>query len=178
MRADCRLSLKGEVFGRLTVLDYAYTDKHGKTMWKCKCECGNEVVVVGSHLKNGHTQSCGCIQKESIIKWSQKHGKRHTRLYYVWLDMKTRCENPKVNSYKNYGGRGVKICEAWRNSFQAFHDWAMSNGYDPNAKRGDCTLDRIDVNGNYCPDNCRWVDMKVQNSNKRKGGGRNESLSV
>ena len=90
-----------------------------------------------------------------------------TRLYRVWASMKDRCYNPNKKEYHNYGGRGITICDEWRDDFQEFHDWAFTNGYDENAPRGACTLDRIDVNGNYCTENCRWVDMKTQNNNRR-----------
>ena len=82
--------------------------------------------------------------------------------------MKERCYSPKHNRFKDYGGRGIKICEEWRNNYAAFREWAMANGYDPEAPRGACTIDRIDINGNYCPENCRWVDNKTQCDNKRR----------
>lgn len=163
MKGQCvRSELTGRKFGRLTVLEFAYVDKGGHSQWKCRCDCGRETTVKGSHLISGNTTSCGRHAR------SMKHGMRNSRLYHVWLSMKDRCFNKQCQSFKNYGGRGITVCESWKESFEAFNLWAMSNGYDPDAKRGDCTLDRINVDGNYCPENCRWVDMYVQNNNRRK----------
>ena len=162
------MDLAGKTFGRLTVVEYSHTNKHGKSMWKCKCSCGNERIVLGNHLTNKHTSSCGCFKNEISGGRFRKHNMRSTRLYGVWLNIKNRCSNPKGSNYQYYGNRGITICDEWKNDFQAFHDWAMANGYDENAKRGECTIDRIDVNGNYEPSNCRWVDMKVQRANRRK----------
>jgi hypothetical protein len=161
-----RLDLKGKQFGRLTVLEYSHTNKHGQSMWKCRCACGSERIVTGSHLKSGHSISCGCYNAEAAKDRRKTHGKRKTRLYRIWLNMKARCTIESVSQFKNYGGRGITVCEEWANSFQAFYDWAMSNGYDENAPRGKCTIDRIDVNGNYEPSNCRWVSIQAQQFNK------------
>ena len=95
------------------------------------------------------------------------HNGSKERLYGVWIDIKKRCYNPKYKQYKDYGGRGIQMCDEWRNSYSAFRNFALNNGYDPNAKFGQCTIDRIDVNGDYCPENCRFVDMKVQRHNRR-----------
>ncbi len=157
-----RLDIKGRTFGKLTVVDFAYTNKHKKSMWLCKCECGKEVVVLGAHLLDGHTQSCGCFKKEASALRLRTHGKKKTRIYNTWLQMKARCTNPKARDFENYGGRGITICAEWRNDFQTFYDWAMANGYADNL-----TIDRINVNGNYEPDNCRWVSIQEQQNNKR-----------
>lgn len=134
-------------------------------MWLCQCDCGNEVTVSGNRLRSGNTKSCGCLRRELVSKRFKTHGAGKTRLYRIWRGMRQRCNNPKHKYYKNYGGRGILVCSEW-DSFEAFHDWADCNGYDESAPSGNCTLDRIDSDGNYCPVNCRFVSMKEQQNNK------------
>ena len=155
--------ITGQRFGRLTVICREGTNRNRASTWRCMCDCGSEIVAVGSNLRTGWSQSCGCIRKERLIK----HGKRKSRLWAVWMGIRRRCNKPYDPAYHNYGGRGITICDEW-NDFQAFHDWAMASGYDENAPKGQCTIDRIDNNKGYCPEKCRWVDMKTQNSNRRK----------
>lgn len=165
--------LVGKRFGRLVVLERAeskiLSNGNIKTMWLCRCDCGNTSVVRADSLMGGKTTSCGCYLRERQIK----HGGYKDRLYHVWHNMKDRCERPKNTNYKNYGGRGIKVCDEWR-EYANFREWAYANGYDENAPFGDCTLDREDVNGNYEPSNCRWVDLKVQENNRRNSRKENK----
>ena len=159
--------LTGQKFGKLTVIKRVenHVQPCGKqyVQWLCKCDCGNETVVRSANLKGGRTQSCGCLIKET----NSTHGLKKTRLYVVWKDIKARCFNPNANNFKDYGAKGVFMCDEWRNDFKVFYDWAMENGYNPNAKRGECTIDRINNNKGYSPDNCRWTDNLTQQNNKK-----------
>lgn len=161
----------GERYGKLTVVsraeDYIFPNGKKHVMWICKCDCGNTTTVDVCMLVRGHTKSCGCLKTEAAKINFTTHGGRQDRLYHTFSNMKNRCYNKNSSDYKYYGGRGVTICDEWLNNYQSFKIWAYQTGYDENAKFGDCTIDRIDVNGNYEPDNCRWVSMDIQNKNKR-----------
>lgn len=162
-----RLDLTGERFGRLIVVKFDSTHTSmpsGKkrTKWLCKCDCGNYVTVMTDNLRRGNTSSCGCISKEKIVERNFKHGKCHTEIYASWERMKSRCNCTANQHYKDYGGRGIAVCEEWNSDFNAFFEWSLNNGWEPGL-----TIDRIDVNGSYEPSNCRWVTWDVQCNNKR-----------
>lgn len=211
------VDITGKKFNMLTVI--CRDGKKGRDLlWRCKCDCGKEILVRGTNLKKGSPKSCGCLNKkvgkkigrllvleqkdkndkgyiwycecdcgnfvnrttEYLTKqkekascgchWSEKcvkHGKTGIRLFNVWSSLIARCYDKNNKAYKNYGGRGIKVCEEWKNNFQSFYDWSYENGYDENAPQGKCTIDRVDNDGDYTPENCRWTTMKNQSNNKR-----------
>lgn len=161
------IDLTGKRFGRLVVIGRA--DNKGKeTYWKCKCDCGSIKEINGNRLRNGRTKSCGCLKRnikfDSSVQNNSNltHGKSKTRLYRIYQKMKRRCYRPEEKYYENYGGRGIDICDEWREDFQAFYDWAMENGYSD-----DLSIDRRDNDKGYSPDNCKWSTAKEQANNTR-----------
>lgn len=166
------LDLAGQSFGRLKVIDRNENDyitpSTGKrtARWNCQCACGNITVVTSSQLRCGKTQSCGCLQKERTARANTKHGGRYDRLHNIWANMKNRCFNPNYAEYNCYGGRGITVCDEWL-EYPTFKEWAIAQGYNDKLDRGIQTLDRIDINKGYQPDNCRFVDMFVQANNKQ-----------
>ncbi len=161
----CKINerLVGKRFGRLVVLEATDRRMSGDIVWKCKCDCGNITYVATCNLtaKRSFTASCGCMRKEKAIK----HNLSKTKIYKKLLAIKGRCKNPKDKNYFRYGGRGITICEEWdnENGFENFYNWAISHGYEAGL-----TIDRIDNNKGYCPDNCRWVTQKVQMNNQSR----------
>lgn len=161
------IDLTGQRFGRLLVTQRAEPRKgyHG-AMWLCQCDCGQASIVNAQNLKSGNTTSCGCYGAERRVNSVKSHGQTGTRLHRIWKAMHTRCYNTNSPQFEYYGYRGIFICDAWKVNFKAFYDWAMANGY-----RDDLTIDRIDNDKGYSPDNCRWTTMEEQNKNKRAENG-------
>ena len=162
--------ITGNKYGSLTVIkrvdDYVFNG--GKiSQWLCKCDCGKETIVRGDYLRSGHTQSCGCLRGEHSIT----HRESNTKLYNVWNSIKSRCFNPNSQAANDYGNRGITMCEEWYNDYTIFRDWAFANGYDPKIEyknnNDKLTVERINVNGNYCPENCKLIPLSKQNENKR-----------
>lgn len=160
-----QIDITGDRFGRLIVVSSAGHNHRGRTQWLCRCNCGNETKVTTDRLRNGTTRSCGCLYREALGDRVRKHGEsyganRRTRLYVIWTNMRQRCTNPKTKSFKNYGERGIRVCNEW-DKYENFRDWAHSHGYSD-----DLTIDRIDNEANYSPESCRWVSKLVQANNK------------
>lgn len=159
------IDITGQRFSRLLVLRRVENDQFNNACWECKCDCGNTVIVTGSSLRRGHTKSCGCLQKEKaamvMSETMSRHHKTDHPLFIIWGSIIKRCENPNCKAYKNYGGRGITICDEWRNSFERFYQ-DLIDGYSPGLE-----LDRIDNSKGYYKENCRWTTTKENCRNKR-----------
>lgn len=163
------IDLTGQRFGRLVVLGLA--EKHDfqtrEKVWECQCDCGNRILVRGYSLRHGVTKSCGCLSVETTIKrsvgneYTKTHGLAGSRIYKIYYAMRARCYNPKRWNYDKYGGRGIRVCDEWMSDFMNFYEWAMASGYDETK-----SIDRIDPNGNYEPQNCRFTDASIQGLNR------------
>ena len=151
--------LTGKRFGKLVAIEAVGRDKHRYVVWRCKCDCGKECIVSAGNIKK--TKSCGCWNTEAIIMRNTSHGGSQSKLYKVWASIKQRCSNSKNKRYKDYGGRGITLCDEWKD-FEPFKEWALENGY-----REGLQLDRVDNNKGYSPNNCRFVEAKENCRNKR-----------
>lgn len=155
------IDLTGKQFGRLIVLQRIKSSNKQAT-WLCQCECGKSVTVLSWNLRSGHTTSCGCKHNENLKNGLRSsHGLINHRLYSIWENMKSRCYNPNANNYKYYGGKGITMCDAWKNHFIAFYNWAIANGY-----KDGLSIDRKDNSKGYFPSNCRWATAIEQNNNR------------
>ena len=159
-----KVDMTGRPIGRLLVIEECGRSSNGKVLWRCRCECGNEVTVLGDNLRNEHTTSCGCYRRERAAESHTKHGMCKTHIYFVWNDMLRRAGATKGASEKekhNYQDRGITVCDEWL-VFENFRDWALSHGYSD-----DLEIDRRDNDKGYCPENCRWVSKRENTNNRR-----------
>lgn len=161
------IDITGQKFRRLYVVCFVGLNHRKEAVWQCKCDCGNEINVRSHPLRTGHTKSCGCLKREEEKKRNEhphkiKHRLSKSRLHNIWCNMKARCYNSNHPHYSDYGGRGITVCQEWLDDFMNFYNWSMENGYSD-----DLSIDRINNDKGYSPDNCRWVKNVIQANNKR-----------
>lgn len=150
-------------FGRLIVLSYAGKSKNNRQLWNCRCDCGMRCQVLRDSLISGRTKSCGCLHREGVLQRCAKHNNSRSRLHNIWAMMKNRCYNINYCGYKNYGGRGIVVCDAWKNDYCSFEKWALEHGYDESF-----SIERINCNEGYSPENCTWIPILAQAKNTRR----------
>ncbi|MDP4459875.1 hypothetical protein QUD39_01190 [Staphylococcus hyicus] len=154
-------NMSGYVFNDCKVIERVES-KNKRAVWLCECFCGNRFIESGTRIRNGSKKSCGCLRKKKTRERNTTHNKSQTRLYRIWCNMKARCNNSNNPAFDRYGGRGIKICDEWNKSFDEFYKWAKISGYT-----NELTIERVDNDGNYEPDNCKWANYSIQGRNKR-----------
>lgn len=165
MKKGTYKDISNKRYGMLTAIRPLGKNEQGRMLWECRCDCGKITVSTVSDITRGHTKSCGCLKREKSRNRMTTHGKSYTRLYRIWVGMKKRIYNPNEAYYKDYGGRGLKMCKEWTDDFMSFYSWSISNGYAENL-----SIDRKDNNRGYFPDNCKWSTAKEQANNRRARG--------
>lgn len=156
------IDISGQRFGEWLVIEQAGNTKGGGALWRSRCSCGVERPVLGADLRGGKSTNCGCAKVARIAALNVSHGESGSRLHRIWGNMRARCNRPRSTGYARYGGRGITVCDEWDRSYEAFRDWARASGYTD-----DLSIERVDVDGGYCPENCTWADHTTQSRNRR-----------